>query len=966
MTSHSIFLLALLAISLHGLYASAVAAPLQNASARLDFNLQTGCFSLAMPPTASFGVCDAHAAIEGWASSDGAYQRRVVEQTACRMVVECVGAAVPTLLLEFTLHPAFVELRAGLKNTTPAAVRIKTIRPLVAGAVFPGAAWTNVRSLDAPSGANQPRVTATAVRSSPNNLLLTFKQAGERHSLVMGALQTADFTKWAQTTPAAGTAGPELQLPGLRLVDYLDCGAAAGDSLLLRVVRGKPYTWPGTDEPFGTVLFDEKAVAIQAAGLDPKKRYALGFSWWDQDGNGRVESVAATGSDQQRHLLIEKRSLPRAAGGRSTAVALPAACYADGKCTLTFTNEAAVPNAVVSELWLWELAAGAALPATVTDQRTPGAVVAGLEAYDPIGRLVDPGETYLPTDSFYVDVGTTNPFDALEQYGRELRQATGAKPNPYDFPTVCAWYAGVWHTPEAQDNPAKSTYHINTSAGMVGEAAAIKQTGFLNYSRAAVRLVPDSYTELNPQGWWDDAHWQRHGYYTAPYETSAKLGDGMHANGCLAFIYIQPMIQPPAYKHLLSRDFREAHPEWLLNRRLDTFYNLDYSLPAVQDHLRARFGALRGNLDGLMVDYADQLWLALLYGRSPDARLACSTYENIPPGDQPQPALPADAKLTATGFYRLFFSLLRQGLGPEARIHERAMEQPNNDLTLGLVDSQRTALDTDRISPDLVSRSGLRWYKNRGVLAYDMDSKELTQAWKIAGWTGSDQDGRRMLLTMAFVAASRLLLANSFRDLTPEVLHDLERTFPYPTEPRSARPVDAFIHPGWPRVYDFAVTPDWHQVTLFNNTLPTREETIAVALAGDPADGALGLDPRQEYYIYDFWNETFVGRFKGSGTLVQTLRPGEARMLSVRKAEPHPQVLSTNRHLMQGHLDLSGVNWDGHRLVGKAMVVGGEPFKIVVALNGSRPENVAVSADGQLGVLTIKRPHNETVEWSIP
>jgi hypothetical protein len=966
MTSHSIFLLALLAISLHGLYASAVAAPLQNASARLDFNLQTGCFSLAMPPTASFGVCDAHAAIEGWASSDGAYQRRVVEQTACRMVVECVGAAVPTLLLEFTLHPAFVELRAGLKNTTPAAVRIKTIRPLVAGAVFPGAAWTNVRSLDAPSGANQPRVTATAVRSSPNNLLLTFKQAGERHSLVMGALQTADFTKWAQTTPAAGTAGPELQLPGLRLVDYLDCGAAAGDSLLLRVVRGKPYTWPGTDEPFGTVLFDEKAVAIQAAGLDPKKRYALGFSWWDQDGNGRVESVAATGSDQQRHLLIEKRSLPRAAGGRSTAVALPAACYADGKCTLTFTNEAAVPNAVVSELWLWELAAGAALPATVTDQRTPGAVVAGLEAYDPIGRLVDPGETYLSADSFYVDVGTANPFDALEQYGRELRQATGANPNPYDFPTVCAWYAGVWHTPEAQDNPAKSTYQINTSAGMVGEAAAIKQTGFLNYSRAAVRLVPDSYTELNPQGWWDDAHWQRHGYYTAPYETSAKLGDGMHANGCLAFIYIQPMIQPPAYKHLLSRDFREAHPEWLLNRRLDTFYNLDYSLPAVQDHLRARFGALRGNLDGLMVDYADQLWLALLYGRSPDARLACSTYENIPPGDQPQPALPADAKLTATGFYRLFFSLLRQGLGPEARIHERAMEQPNNDLTLGLVDSQRTALDTDRISPDLVSRSGLRWYKNRGVLAYDMDSKELTQAWKIAGWTGSDQDGRRMLLTMAYVAASRLLLANSFRDLTPEVLHDLERTFPYPTEPRSARPVDAFIHPGWPRVYDFAVTPDWHQVTLFNNTLPTREETIAVALAGDPADGALGLDPRQEYYIYDFWNETFVGRFKGSGTLVQTLRPGEARMLSVRKAEPHPQVLSTNRHLMQGHLDLSGVNWDGHRLVGKAMVVGGEPFKIVVALNGSRPENVAVSADGQLGVLTIKRPHNETVEWSIP
>jgi hypothetical protein len=781
----------------------------------------------------------------------------------------------------------------------------------------------------------------------------------------MGALQTADFTKWAETTAAVGTACQELELPGLKVVDYLDCGAAA-DSSVLRVVRGKAHTWPGTDDRFGTVLFDERAVAIEAAGLDPNKRYALGFSWWDQDGNGRVESVTATSTTQRQTLLIERRSVPRDAGSRSTAVALPAECYPDGKCTLTFTNEAAVANAVVSELWLWELADGAMVPATVTDYRTPGAVLAGMEAYDPIGRTVDPGETYLPVDSFYLDVGTADPFEALEQYGRELRQATGAKPNPYDFPTVCAWYAGVWRTPEAQTNPSKSTYQINTSAGMVGEAEAIKKTGFLNYSRAAVRLVPDSYTELNPQGWWDDSHWQRHGYYTAPYETSAKLGEGMHSNGCLAFTYIQPMIQPPDFKHLLSRDFREAHPGWLLNQRLDTFYNLDYSLPVVQNYMRSTFGMLRGNLDGLMVDYADQLWLALLYGRSPDPRLSRSTYENIPPCDHPAAALPAEPKLTATGFYRMFFSLLRQGLGPEARIHERAMEQPNNDLTLGIVDSQRTALDTDRISPDLVSRSGLRWYKNRCVLGYDMDSKELTQAWKIGGWTGSDPDGRRMLLTMAYVAASRLLLANSFRDLSPEALHDLERTFPYPTGPRSARPVDAFTHPGWPRVYDYAVTPDWHQVTLFNNTLPTCEEIFTIRLAGDPAEGALGLDPTHEYHIYDFWNDCLVGRFKGSDPVKQTLRPGEARMLSIRKVEPHPQVLSTNRHLMQGLLDLAGVRWDGHRLTGQAKVVANEPFNIVIALNGFQPENLPLTADGQLGVLTIHSPRNETIEWSIP
>jgi hypothetical protein len=88
-------------------------------------------------------------------------------------------------------------------------------------------------------------------------------------------------------------------------------------------------------------------------------------------------------------------------------------------------------------------------------------------------------------------------------------------------------------------------------------------------------------------------------------------------------------------------------------------------------------------------------------------------------------------------------------------------------------------------------------------------------------------------------------------------------------------------------------------------------------------------------------------------------------MLSIRKVMPHPQVLSTNRHLMQGHLDLVNVKWDGTRLTGKANVVAGEPFKIVIALNGFQTSHLAVSADGQLGVLTIERSLNEVVEWSV-
>ena len=79
--------------------------------------------------------------------------------------------------------------------------------------------------------------------------------------------------------------------------------------------------------------------------------------------------------------------------------------------------------------------------------------------------------------------------------------------------------------------------------------------------------------------------------------------------------------------------------------------------------------------------------------------------------------------------------------------------------------------------------------------------------------------------------------------------------------------------------------------------------------------------------MYDFWNDRFVGKLPGEARLAQTLRPGEARMMSVHRATEHPQFLSTDRHLMQGFLELSDVRWDAtrSRLTGKAGSWGVNP-----------------------------------------
>ena len=67
-------------------------------------------------------------------------------------------------------------------------------------------------------------------------------------------------------------------------------------------------------------------------------------------------------------------------------------------------------------------------------------------------------------------------------------------------------------------------------------------------------------------------------------------------------------------------------------------------------------------------------------------------------------------------------------------------------------------------------------------------------------------------------------------------------------------------------------------------------------------------------------------------------------MMSVREVSDVPQYISTSRHLMQGYVDMLGCNWNGklNRLEGVSAVVGGEPYKVVIACNGRKPVSAKV------------------------
>ncbi len=603
---------------------------------------------------------------------------------------------------------------------------------------------------------------------------------------------------------------------------------------------------------------------------------------------------------------------------------------------------------------------------------------------DPVGRRVEPGETYLPDDRFYLDLSSADPFAAAEAYARCVRVAQAIELPVYDFPTVCLWWA-------SQVGPL-----ANDSIGAVREMDHIAASGFLKYSPVGVRLLPDSYAADNCDGWWDEEHWQRcaptfaepGGCYKAPYETTAKWCQAIRARGGIPIGYMRTNGRSDDYArafpgHMLFNDPDRQHrrtvglrwweKDWPAERR--DLVGYDFTDPDFLKHMRDVYANLRqAGLAGIFYDYPKITGWCLEGG-----------FE--------------DRHATTARAYRNIFQVARDGLGKDALLQERAYFL-GSDVSLGLVASQRTIWDNTMWAPPVISRAGLRWYKNRVVMNYDTDGKQI-----IDEYARNGRDGGRAMLTMAYVASARILIANSFAQMDADQLHDLSRVIPLHATPQSARPLDVFSGATHPRVYDFAVDADWHQLTFFNTAIekgdwpsidvalePFTEgrkdfpphvralkpivARIAVELGAPCAEGGLGLDHRRRYYVFDFWNDLLIGMYGGDDRLDQVLRPAEARMMSIHAVQDHPQFLSTNRHVMQGYVDLVGrPAWDAEQrlLSGRSRVVADDPYVVILAGNGFAV--VGCSCDGGtihvtarpdgLWAITIESATSAEITWAV-
>jgi hypothetical protein len=374
-----------------------------------------------------------------------------------------------------------------------------------------------------------------------------------------------------------------------------------------------------------------------------------------------------------------------------------------------------------------------------------------------------------------------------------------------------------------------------------------------------------------------------------------------------------------------SNDFALAHPDWMLNDDISLLYEdhpharpfirHDYTNPEFQEYTLQMWKRLRKDgVAGIMYDYPHTGW-------PKDGGFEDKTY-------------------TTVSAYRKIYELSREGLGPDAFIHERIMGfpqggVPRTDCTVGLVDIQRVWMDASHFEPEMASRIGLRWYKQGVAFRYYPDSKSFYQKGEALG-----EMQRRTFLTLVGLLSGRIEMASSFGTLTEDMAYDLTRLFPVLPNGKSFRPADLLLEKKHPEVYVYEVNAQWKQVILVNNDMGTyrgqvaMRKTIAAPVSGDQANtGSLDFDRSKNYYVFDFWNQKPLGTISGTGVLSADLSPGEAQVFSVKQVLNHPRILGTNRHVMCGMIELRNEKWDqqNRKLEFTADVVGGETMHITIA-----------------------------------
>lgn len=178
------------------------------------------------------------------------------------------------------------------------------------------------------------------------------------HFPLMAALACAWPTFAVDTQAIAGNDPmlPDGYTIAARLHAAVPAPATAGEEPAITVTRGALHTFDRVRGPLAHAVADTDQVEVTVTGLRDDAAYVLGFTWWDADSAGRMQSVKFARGAAWETVLPAVHAVAYFADAPTYAriqLPVPEEYREGGTLRAAFAREAG-PSAVVNEIWLLE------------------------------------------------------------------------------------------------------------------------------------------------------------------------------------------------------------------------------------------------------------------------------------------------------------------------------------------------------------------------------------------------------------------------------------------------------------------------------------------------------------------------------------------------------------------------------------------------------------------------------------
>ncbi|MCL5035137.1 MAG: NPCBM/NEW2 domain-containing protein [Bacteroidetes bacterium] len=219
-------------------------------------------------------------------------------------------------------------------------------------------------------------------------------------------------------------------------------------------------------------------------------------------------------------------------------------------------------------------------------------------------------------------------------------------------------------------------------------------------------------------------------------------------------------------------------------------------------------------------------------------------------------------------------------------------------------------------------------------------------------------DQARAWATLQGLTGEALMSSDRLPDLSADRVAILKSVFPA----QDIRPLDLFPSDTHKHIWDLKINHigrDYDVVGLFDFN-ETKSKTIFLGWKD------IGYSDASLVQVFDFWNKEYLGAWRKG--IAVTLSPTSCRVLTLLKDNGNIQLVSTNRHITQGYVDLVSLKYDeGTRtFYGTSKVIRNAPYELFFAYPRGENFKVGIARAGNLKTKVLDHQGWAEVEFTSP